>query len=72
MGIDHSNPRYVKAGWFAPDFDFDKDGCLPDAGISRGGRQNGGLKPTGKWVRPSLFCDDPDAGHVRTGIVCRS
>jgi hypothetical protein len=28
-------------------FDFDSDGCLPSAGVSRTGDQNGGLKPTG-------------------------
>ncbi|KXS15849.1 necrosis inducing [Gonapodya prolifera JEL478] len=31
----------------APVFDFDKDGCLPSAAISRAGAQNGGLKTTG-------------------------
>lgn len=31
-----------------PVFDFDGDGCLPSAGISRWGQQNGGLKTSGK------------------------
>ncbi|MFE8073370.1 NPP1 family protein [Marinobacteraceae bacterium S3BR75-40.1] len=31
-----------------PVFDFDGDGCLPSAGISRWGKQNGGLKTSGK------------------------
>ncbi len=32
---------------YAPVFDFDTDGCLPSAAISRTGQQNPGLKPTG-------------------------
>ena len=32
----------------APVFDFDGDGCLPSAGISRTGQQNSGLKTTGR------------------------
>ncbi|MBP0022172.1 MAG: NPP1 family protein [Cyanobacteria bacterium SBLK] len=31
----------------APVFDFDGDGCLPSAGISRRGQQNGGLQTAG-------------------------
>ncbi|WP_069471832.1 NPP1 family protein [Candidatus Marithrix sp. Canyon 246] len=31
----------------APVFDFDGDGCYPSAGISRSGKPNSGLKPTG-------------------------
>jgi Necrosis inducing protein (NPP1) len=30
-----------------PVFDFDGDGCLPSAGISRAGAKNGGLHPSG-------------------------
>ncbi|CAM3766562.1 Necrosis inducing protein (NPP1) [Vibrio aerogenes CECT 7868] len=54
--LNEAKPRYAKAVWFAPDFDFDKDGCLPDAGISRKGQQNGGLKPSGSL-----------GGHCRHG-----
>jgi len=40
-------PSYVINGT-EPVFDFDGDGCLPSAGISRSGQQNAGLKTSGK------------------------
>lgn len=40
-------PAGVEASSIAPVFDFDSDGCLPAAGISRAGDKNGGLRPTG-------------------------
>jgi hypothetical protein len=40
-------PAAVDAVSIAPVFDFDTDGCLPSAGISRSGDQNGGLNPSG-------------------------
>jgi len=40
-------PEATDAVSIAPVFDFDTDGCLPSAGISRNAEQNGGLKPTG-------------------------
>jgi len=33
---------------FYPVFDFDADGCYPDAAVSRLGKKNGGLRTTGK------------------------
>ncbi|GAA0764790.1 NPP1 family protein [Ideonella azotifigens] len=49
-----------------PVFDFDTDGCLPSAGISRAGVQNGGLKPTGSITgncRSSNFLDSSNTLH---------
>ncbi|MEI8632588.1 NPP1 family protein [Vibrio sp. PP-XX7] len=40
-------PLNTDAVWFAPHFDFDTDGCLPDAAISADGKQNGGLNNSG-------------------------
>ncbi len=40
-------PANVSIAATYPLFDFDTDGCLPSAGISRSGQQNGGLKTSG-------------------------
>jgi hypothetical protein len=45
--LDEALPGDVDAASIAPVFDFDGDGCLPSAGISRDGEQNGGLNPSG-------------------------
>ncbi|SHF00327.1 NPP1 family protein [Vibrio gazogenes] len=45
--LDQALPASTDAYSIAPVFDFDTDGCLPSAGISRTGQQNGGLKPSG-------------------------
>lgn len=45
--LDVALPTNVDIGASHPVFDFDGDGCLPSAGISRLGQQNGGLSPTG-------------------------
>ncbi|WP_035482221.1 NPP1 family protein [Gallaecimonas xiamenensis] len=45
--LDEALPLAAEAYAIAPVFDFDGDGCLPSAGISRSGQQNGGLNPTG-------------------------
>ncbi|MDW6001291.1 NPP1 family protein [Vibrio mangrovi] len=45
--LDQALPSSIDAYSIAPVFDFDTDGCLPSAGISRSGQQNGGLKPSG-------------------------
>jgi hypothetical protein len=47
--LDEGPPLLANLSFSAitPLFDFDGDGCLPSAGISRFGEQNGGLKPTG-------------------------
>jgi hypothetical protein len=50
----------------APVFDFDSDGCLPSAGISRNGEQNGGQKPTGSIggaCRSANFLDTSNTLH---------
>jgi len=46
-GLDEAIPRGGNSVKYAPVFDFDGDGCLPSAGISRQGVKNPGLKPTG-------------------------
>ncbi len=45
--LDEALPTAVDAASIAPVFDFDGDGCLPSAGISRVGDRNGGLNPSG-------------------------
>ena len=45
--LDEALPSNVDAQSIAPVFDFDGDGCLPSAGISRSGEQNDGLKTSG-------------------------
>src|SRR6516164_7227212 len=45
--LDQALPSNVAIEANYPVFDFDTDGCLPSAGISRAGVQNGGLKPSG-------------------------
>ncbi|WP_231098044.1 NPP1 family protein [Pseudoalteromonas luteoviolacea] len=49
-----------------PVFDFDTDGCLPSAGISRTGQQNSGLKtsgPLGGHCRDSQFLSTSNTVH---------
>jgi len=53
----------------APIFDFDGDGCLPSAGISRSGQQNPGLKATGSITgecRSPNFLDTSNTLHRYT------
>lgn len=57
-----------------PVFDFDGDGCLPSAGISRQGQQNGGLAASGSITggcRAANFLDTSNTLHrhacVRSG-----
>lgn len=45
--LDQALPAGVDIAAIHPVFDFDGDGCLPSAGISRYGEQNGGLNPSG-------------------------
>ncbi len=45
--LDQALPANVSVAAIHPVFDFDGDGCLPSAGISRYGEQNGGLNPSG-------------------------
>lgn len=45
--LDEAPPNGVNTEKYAPRFDFDDDGCFPDAGISRYGERNPGQNPTG-------------------------
>ena len=45
--LDAAVPRGGNTEMYAPAFDFDTDGCLPSAGISREGTQNSGLPAFG-------------------------
>lgn len=45
--LDQALPANIDVSAIHPVFDFDGDGCLPSAGISRYGEQNGGLNPSG-------------------------
>ena len=51
---------------YSPAFDFDGDGCLPAAAISRAGIQNGGLSTSGTITggcRTSNFLDESNTYH---------
>jgi hypothetical protein len=64
--LDKAAPKTPDVVAIAPVFDFDGDGCLPSAGISRDGEQNGGLKPTGSLTgecRASNFLDSSNTVH---------
>jgi hypothetical protein len=55
----------------APVFDFDNDGCLPSAGISRRGEKNGGLKVAGNITgecRSRNFLDTSNTIHRHTCV----
>src|SRR5262249_51207954 len=41
--LDEAPPLTIDVAATHPVFDFDTDGCLPSAGVSRTGAQNGGL-----------------------------
>jgi hypothetical protein len=64
--LNQSVPTAVDAVSIAPVFDFDGDGCLPSAGISRGGDKNGGLRPRGSLTgdcRSANFLDTSNTLH---------
>lgn len=64
--LDPAYPNDIDAYSIAPVFDFDGDGCLPSAGISRWGQQNGGLKPSGSIAggcRNSDFLESSNTLH---------
>lgn len=48
--LDEALPAGIDIVSTHPVFDFDGDGCLPSAGVSRSGVQNGGLKPSGSMT----------------------
>ncbi|MGD8912242.1 MAG: NPP1 family protein [Candidatus Thiodiazotropha sp.] len=64
--LDLALPSQIDAASIAPIFDFDSDGCLPAAGISSNGDQNGGLKPSGSLTgdcRSSNFLELSNTAH---------
>jgi Necrosis inducing protein (NPP1)/PKD domain len=64
--LDEAIPVDGDTAKYAPVFDFDGDGCLPSAGISRHGEKNGGLKTTGSLggdCRSSNFLETSNTLH---------
>ncbi|WP_018415355.1 NPP1 family protein [Teredinibacter turnerae] len=64
--MDEALPGGIDVAAIAPVFDFDGDGCLPSAGISRTGEQNPGLRPTGTITgncRTNTFLDSSNTLH---------
>ena len=64
--LDAAWPSTADISGTYPLFDFDTDGCLPSAGISRSGQQNGGLKPSGSITggcRSTSFLDTSNTLH---------
>lgn len=64
--LDEALPSTVDISGTSPVFDFDTDGCLPSAGISRAGAQNGGLNPSGSITgecRSGSFLDTSNTLH---------
>lgn len=64
--LDQALPAEADVAAIAPVFDFDTDSCLPAAGISRDGDQNGGLNPSGSLTgacRSSNFLDLSNTFH---------
>ncbi|OCQ19988.1 sugar-binding protein [Pseudoalteromonas luteoviolacea] len=77
--LDEALPPSYVINDTEPVFDFDTDGCLPSAGISRTGVQNSGLKTTGSLggsCRDSQFLNTSNTVHryacknTETGIYC--
>ncbi|MFM2482429.1 NPP1 family protein [Celerinatantimonas sp. YJH-8] len=64
--LDEALPDQMNITAFAPVFDFDSDSCLPSAGISRSGVQNGGLNPSGSLTggcRNAQFLQSANSYH---------
>jgi hypothetical protein len=64
--LDQALPANIDIRSNHPVFDFDTDGCLPSAGISREGKQNGGLNPSGSIAggcRAPAFLDSSNTLH---------
>lgn len=73
--LNQAVPAAVDAVSIAPVFDFDTDGCLPSAGISRNGDQNGGLKPSGSLTggcRSSSFLATSNTVHRHACVTSSS
>lgn len=70
--LDTALPANVDIRTNYPVFDFDSDGCLHSAGISRLGQRNGGLNPSGSITggcRPSSFLDTSNTLHRHACIL---
>ncbi|MCG7533835.1 NPP1 family protein [Pseudoalteromonas sp. OOF1S-7] len=64
--LDQALPANYVINGTEPVFDFDGDGCLPSAGISRSGQQNAGLKTSGSLggsCRDSQFLNTSNTVH---------
>lgn len=64
--LDQALPSKLSISAHYPIFDFDSDSCLPSAGISREGKQNGGLNPSGSITggcRATSFLDYSNTLH---------
>ncbi len=70
--LEPALPTTVNITFNHPVFDFDGDGCLPSAGISRAGVQNGGLKASGSITggcRDVSFLNTANTVHRHACIV---
>ncbi|ALU42636.1 NPP1 family protein [Pseudoalteromonas rubra] len=64
--LDQALPSGYAINGTEPVFDFDGDGCLPSAGISRSGQQNAGLKTSGSLggnCRDNQFLNTSNTVH---------
>ena len=64
--LDKALPASYAINGTEPIFDFDGDGCLPSAGISRTGQQNAGLKTSGSLggnCRDTWFLNTSNTVH---------
>ncbi|SJL84394.1 NPP1 family protein [Vibrio palustris] len=70
--LPQATPLNVDALTFAPHFDFDTDSCLPDAGISSTGQQNGGLKNSGSITGGCRRTDFMNFSNTYHRYVCKT
>ncbi|RXF03897.1 NPP1 family protein [Pseudoalteromonas sp. PS5] len=66
IALDEALPAPYIINGTEPVFDFDGDGCLPSAGISRTGEQNSGLKASGRITgdcRDNQFLNTSNTVH---------
>lgn len=70
--LDEALPSNIDITSIAPVFDFDSDGCLPAAGISRNGDQNGGLSATGSVTGGCRFSNFLDLSNTVHRHACAS
>lgn len=70
--LDEAVPLGGNSVNYAPVFDFDGDGCLPSAGISRQGEKNPGLRPTGSITGQCRSPDFLDTSNTLHRYACIS